>query len=441
MIARVEQGDSDYEDRRRGIVWNELVPDRFPAAIVRPSVGAEVAEIVRAARREGHRVNVRSGGHNWLGSSLRDDAVVLDLGGLNAIEVDVEKQRATVEPGATHKVLADAIVPHGLGFPIGHCPTVGLGGYLLAGGSGWNGHEWGLGCWNVVGADVVLADGSEVHVSENGEPELFWALRGGSAGFPGIVIRFHVQLKELPAICTRRVAFPVARTETLLPWAADRLGELDPGIEISLIARVPFDDPSAAPRVTVAVTGFGADDAAARGRVEEALAGVPDKDAAIYDSGPEPIQLNDLEGEGGWHEGLRYFVDNCWTSGRYAETGRLVAQAIEASPSPQTRVVLAFHHTPGPGPDVAFTRFGDLTVNFYATWPDASADTANIAWVREWTAPFEDFRDGYYIGETDLSASPDRVREAYLPAKWDRLQQVIETFDPDRCFHGFVGQD
>lgn len=439
MSTRVDRQDPDYERSRREIVWNDLVPNRYPAVIVRPSKRSEVAGLVREAAAGGQRVAVKSGGHNWLGSSLRDDAMTLDLGQLDEVEVDAESGRATVGPGATHKVLADAIVPHGLAFPIGHCPSVGLGGYLMAGGAGWNMHEWGPGAWNVLGADVVTAAGEEIYVNESSEPELFWALRGGSAGFPGVVTRFHLALRPLPQIRARRVAFPLERLEELVPWVRERLAALAPGIEISLVARTPPGEPEVAARANVIATGFGADEEEARAKVEEGLEGLPGGE--IIDSGLEAIQLNDLEGEGGWQEGLRYAPDTCWVSERYDEVGRLMAEAIDVAPSPLSRIVLAFGFMPWPEPEAAFTRFGDLTVSVYGTWSSPDEDDRNREWVRRSMRPLDNFKDGHYIGETDLTASPSRLEEAYPADKWERLMRVVSRFDPDGRFHGFVGHD
>jgi FAD/FMN-containing dehydrogenase len=438
IARRTTRADPDYARVREAIVWNDLVPDRFPDLILRVAERAEVATAVKEAAAGGRRVAVKSGGHNWLGSALRDGALLLDLSDLDRVEVDVAAKRATVEPGATHKKLADAIVPHGLAFPIGHCPTVGLGGYLLAGGNGWNMHEWGPGCWNVVGADLVTAAGEEVFV-DGADPDLFWALRGGSAGFPGVVTRFHLRLFDLPRVVGRRVAFPVVALEQLLPWVAGRLAGSPPGIEISLIARTPPG--ASAARVTVAATGFGPTDEAAAARIEEALAELPADLEPLEVSDPEAMALNDLEGEGGWVEGLRYFADTCWVSAGYAEIGRELAAKIEAAPSPLARIVFAFGFMPAAPEDVAFTRFGDLTVNVYGTWEDKGEDAANIAWVRETMEPVSAFVDGYYVGETDLSISPLRITEAYPAEKWARLGRIIEARDPERRFHAFVGED
>jgi FAD/FMN-containing dehydrogenase len=128
VTSTAARSDAGYESERRSAIWNAVVPSRFPDAIARPASRAEVAELVRDAAAGGSRIGVKSGGHSWRGAGIRDGGLLLDLGGLQGIEVLPEEGIALAEPGATHQMLADAIVPHGLGFPIGHCPTVGLGG-------------------------------------------------------------------------------------------------------------------------------------------------------------------------------------------------------------------------------------------------------------------------------------------------------------------------
>jgi FAD/FMN-containing dehydrogenase len=421
------------------MVWNDVVPARRPDVIATPSRREDVAALVREAEHAGQRVAVKSGGHNWLGSSLRDGGILIDLGELAAVDVDRDGRAAWVEPGATHEMLADAIVPHGLAFPIGHCPTVGLGGYLLAGGMGWNLREWGPGCWNVTGADVVLASGDEVFVDEAGNPELFWALRGASAGFPGIVTRFQLALHPLPTIRFRRLAFPVDTLPDLVRWVAHRLNAIGAGLEISLIAR-PAHPAAGRPAVAnVAATAFGDDDAGARSILDRALDDLPVATEPVADSGVVPTQLNDLEGEGGWEEGLRYAADTSWVSAGYHEVGQAVARAMTVAPSPLSRTVLAFGHMPDREPNVAFTRFGELTVNVYAAWDDEPADHDNLRWLRSTMQPIERLADGHYVGETDLLADPTRLTRAYPADKWERLRQIVRVHDPARRFHSFLG--
>jgi FAD/FMN-containing dehydrogenase len=304
---------------------------------------------------------------------------------------------------------------------------------------GWNLREWGPGCWNVTGADMVLADGDEIFVDETANPDLFWALRGGSAGFPGIVTRFHVALHPLPTIRLRRLAFPIDTLPDLLPWAAGRLRTIGAGLEVSVIAR-PADPRSGRTALAnVAATAFAEDHAGACRILERALHAPPAAAEPVTDSGNVQTELNDLEGEGGWEEGLRYAADTCWVSRGYDEVGQRVAGSMEAAPSSRSRVVLAFGHMPAREPDVAFTAFGELTVNMYATWKDRAGDDDNLRWLRSQMQHVAHLADGHYIGETDLSVDPQRLTTAYPRDKWERLSGIVREHDPEGCFHSFLG--
>ena len=60
---------------------------------------------------------------------------------------------------------------------------VGVGGYLLGGGLSPLSAEYGFGCDSVINYEVVLASGSIINVNATSEPELFFALKGGSNQF------------------------------------------------------------------------------------------------------------------------------------------------------------------------------------------------------------------------------------------------------------------
>lgn len=130
----VRRGEERYEQARLDAVWNERKPTRHPDVIVLAEDERDVVAAVRLARREGMTVGIRSGGHSWVGNGVRDGGMLLDLSRLRDITVDPEQRTATVQPAVKGPELLQLLEPHGLFFPTGHAPTVGLGGFILGGG-------------------------------------------------------------------------------------------------------------------------------------------------------------------------------------------------------------------------------------------------------------------------------------------------------------------
>ena len=134
-----DSGDKNiYEKERVDRIFNGIKPNRYPKAIVKASCQLHVQEAVKLANRLQCRVSVRSGGHSWAAWSVRDDAILIDLAGLNEIELAEDGKVVKVSPSTTGKVLNESLRSRGLMFGGGHCPDVGLGGFLLQGGMGWN---------------------------------------------------------------------------------------------------------------------------------------------------------------------------------------------------------------------------------------------------------------------------------------------------------------
>ncbi|GAA0941801.1 hypothetical protein GCM10009558_056440 [Virgisporangium aurantiacum] len=84
----VLRGDDGYEEARVGRVFNARRPDRYPAAVLLAADDNDVVTGVKLARERGWRVSVRSGGHSWAAWSVRDDALLIDLGALTAVDYD-----------------------------------------------------------------------------------------------------------------------------------------------------------------------------------------------------------------------------------------------------------------------------------------------------------------------------------------------------------------
>ncbi len=142
----LRRGEDGYEQARLDAVWNARKPDRYRDLIVIAEHENDVVKAVGLAKAEGLRISVRSGGHSWVGNGVRDGGLLIDLSKLQAIDVDVENRVAAVQPAAKGPAINTMLLEHGLFFPTGHAPTVGIGGFILGGGYGWNSRFWGPAC-------------------------------------------------------------------------------------------------------------------------------------------------------------------------------------------------------------------------------------------------------------------------------------------------------
>src|SRR5262245_22993090 len=122
--ASYRRGDAGYEQARRGEMWNARLPARYPDIVVEARSDADVITAVRLARERGWKIAIRSGGHSWAATFIRDGGMLLDLSRMNAFEVNREACVATVQPGLRGTDLNRALHQHDLFFPAGHCMTV-----------------------------------------------------------------------------------------------------------------------------------------------------------------------------------------------------------------------------------------------------------------------------------------------------------------------------
>jgi FAD/FMN-containing dehydrogenase len=210
-------GDAGFPAARR--VWNAAVTTR-PSVIARCATAAEVSAAVRAARDAGLSLSVRSGGHDWAGRALRAGGLVVDLTAMRAVTVDPPARTATVQGGALTSDLLAATTPYGLVTATGVVSPVGLAGLTTVGGYGSLIGRYGLTLDNLLGAEVVLADGSTVTAGPDDDGELYWALRGGGGNF-GVVTELRYRLHELSAVLAGILMFPAEQGRAILAGYAE----------------------------------------------------------------------------------------------------------------------------------------------------------------------------------------------------------------------------
>ena len=208
----IDPAHAGYDAARA--VWNGAI-DRRPSAVARVDSAGDVATVLRHARAAGRRVCVRGGGHSAPGHSCIDDAVVIDLGALRDVAVNAHRATARVGGGALWSDVDRATAAHGLATTGGLISHTGVGGLTLGGGIGWLMRKHGLAVDNLVGAEVVLADGRTVRASSDENPDLFWALRGGGGNF-GVVTQFDFRLHPVRDVLAGMVMHPAARAVEML---------------------------------------------------------------------------------------------------------------------------------------------------------------------------------------------------------------------------------
>jgi hypothetical protein len=160
-------------------------------------------------------LKVRSGGHDHEGECSATDAIVIDFTELNGIDIDPIKETVTVGPGVQFKDLIDRMNKAGVGIPHGTCGSVGIAGFMFGGGWGPWTRRAGMGCESLVGATIVLGDGTiETLRQEDAQDDkkdskeikdrkekirnLLWALRGGGGMSYGIVTELVIKTFKLP---------------------------------------------------------------------------------------------------------------------------------------------------------------------------------------------------------------------------------------------------
>jgi FAD/FMN-containing dehydrogenase len=196
-------GDPGYDDART--VHNGMI-DRRPAVIAQCADEDDVVRAVRFGRELDLNIAVRGGGHSVAGMALNDNGLVVDLRRMHEVTVDPGAEAVRIGGGATMSHLDRACQPYGLATTGGRASTTGVGGFVLGGGSGWLDRSCGLAVDNLLGVELVTADGSRIHANADENPDLFWALHGGSSNF-GIATALTLKLHELPVFSIALVLY------------------------------------------------------------------------------------------------------------------------------------------------------------------------------------------------------------------------------------------
>lgn len=429
-------GESGYDEA--SAVWNARFRST-PDLVVRCLSPGDVQAAVDVARELRLPLTVKGGGHDYAGSSAARDGLLLDLGPMASVSVDAERRVVTVGPGARWRDVDQATQAEGLATPGGTVSHVGVAGFVLGGGMGWLSRSFGSASDNLLGAEVVTADGRRVRADSGENPDLFWALRGGSGNF-GVVTSFELALHEVgPEVTAGQVMYPLARAAELLAFYRDYFRDApDEVMCFPFFLRIPPlpDFPEALHgQVVLDFVLFHRDTGE---EAEAALAPFRSLGEPLLDL-VGPTRYVDLQQtfDAGMGSGFRWYSRAHYLDALTDDAIRALLDNLQPFPGDVTTVYLGAEggalgrRAEG---DTAFPhRSAAHSLHIFPGWTDPAQDDAVMAWARDLYEATSAHGNGRVYVNLLGEDEEGRVPDAY-GANYRRLTEVKERWDPDNLF-------
>ncbi len=432
----VTSGDESYDEARR--VHNGMF-DKRPKVVLAAEQVADVIAGVHFARENELALSIRGGGHSAPGFGTNEGGVVIDLSPMRTVRVDPRSNTARAGGGATWGDFNQATHAFGLATTGGIISTTGIAGLTLGGGIGYLSRGFGLSCDNLISADVVLADGSFVVASEDENPDLFWALRGGGGNF-GVVTSLEYQLHPVKDVYAGPIFYEVDQAANLLRFFRDFIQDAPeefggfPGFQIA--PPLPFiPENRHGDTFCIAVVHW-------TGPLDEAETVLkPFRDLAPIVAehvGPLPYPALNAAFDGLYPKGIRSywkgnFVNELTDAAVdvHAEHG---AKVPTMSSTMHLYPINGACHRVG-ATDTAFAyRDATYAPVILSSWSDPAMDDECISWVRDYSDAITPHSEA--AGYINFMAGDDQDRiKANYRQNYDRLVEVKRRVDPANLFH------
>ncbi|GLX40935.1 FAD-binding protein [Streptomyces lavendulae] len=425
--------DGGYDEVRR--VFNGMV-DRRPAVIAQCEDEADVVTAVRFARELDLPVAVRGGGHSVAGMALGDGALVVDLRRMHEVTVHPAAKAVRVGGGATMSHLDRACQPYDLATTGGRASTTGVGGFVLGGGSGWLDRAFGLAVDNLIGADVVTADGTCVTATAEDHPELFWALHGGGGNF-GVVTSLTLRLHELPAMSIAMLLYAPERgaevTGVYRELIASGPREASGAVIFLTAPPEPFVPPHLVGTLLCAVLLTYAGPEEAMRRLAAPLLAVPHEAEVVT-----ALPYADLQCMLDDPPGLRNYWSAEYLTGLPDEAVDAFCSRAGSMPVPTgtQHILFPLGGAIAEAPDGFPVPYRDSpwAVHPFAIWEDPADDERCRQWVKEVRAGVAPWSSGAVYLNFTGDEGEERVAAGLGTENLRRLGAVKRHYDPDNVF-------
>ena len=176
-----------------------------PLLVVLPSTTDQVRRVLRYCHAEGIKVVPRGAGTSLSGGAMPlADGIVLGMAKFNRIlEIDFDNRCAVVQPGVTNLGITDAVAAHGFYYAPDPSSQIActIGGNVAENSGGVHCLKYGLTTNNLIGIEMVLADGEMLrlggrHLDAEGYDLL--GVMTGSEGLLGVVTEVTVRILKRP---------------------------------------------------------------------------------------------------------------------------------------------------------------------------------------------------------------------------------------------------
>ncbi|MET9133540.1 FAD-binding oxidoreductase [Streptomyces antibioticus] len=426
-------GDPGYDEART--VFNAMI-DRRPAVIAQCVDENDVVRAVRFARELDLKIAVRGGGHSVAGSALGDGAVVIDLRHMRAVTVDPEACTARIAGGATMSDLDRACEPHALATTGGRASTTGVGGFVLGGGTGWLDRCHGLAVDNLLGVDLVTADGRRVRADADDDTDLFWALHGGGGNF-GVATSLTLRLYELPefaiALLLYRPEFGREAARTYRDVIAAAPDEASGAVLYLTAPPEEFVPPHLVGSLVCGVLLTYAGSEADLRKVAEPLLALPHEGEVVGALPYADVQcmLDDPPG-------MRNYWSAEYLTGAPDDYVEVFCARGEDLPVPTGTLHALFPQggaiAAGPHEFPVPYRDAPWGVHPFGLWEDPADDERCIRWVRDVRADARPWSTGAVYLNFIGDEGDDRVVAGVGAENAGRLARVKRAYDPDNVF-------
>jgi FAD/FMN-containing dehydrogenase len=428
-------GDPAYDAARR--VYNGMI-DRRPALIARCADVADVIAGVNFAREKKLLLAVRGGGHNGPGLGVCDDGLVIDLSRLKGIRVDQKSRSVRVEGGCLWGDVDHATHAFGLAVPSGFLSTTGVGGLTLGGGIGYLSRKHGLTIDNLLGVDVVLADGRLVTASTEENADLFWAVRGGGGNF-GIVTSFLFRGNPVGTVYGGPIFWPLDNGVAVLRFWRDFIlkapEDMNGWFGFATVPPVPmFSAEHHLKKVCVITWCYTGD----LGKAEEAFKPIRGVSPPLMDfAGPIPFPVLQSLFDGLYPAGLQWY----WKADFFQELSdkaiELHVKYAERLPSPHSTMHLypvnGAAQRVGRGETAWTFREANFAEVIVGVDPNPANNPRFVQWAKDYWLALHPFSAGGGYVNMMMDEGADTVKAAYRD-NYARLAQVKRKYDPDNLF-------